>query len=157
MEAIQIELTGELARYYDVYYSAHVQQLGWLGWAKNGESAGTEAFYYRMEAMKICLVKKGDPVPGTAGNAFCKGYSTGNLKYSGHVQNIGNTREVTNNQILGTVGKSLRMEALKIRLTPATFAANSTAGCTFPSRPGGCREQSPCIRQSWRERPASVP
>ena len=34
MEAIQIELTGELARYYDVYYSAHVQQLGWLGWAK---------------------------------------------------------------------------------------------------------------------------
>ena len=27
--------------------------------------------------------------------------------------------------------------ALKIRLTPATFAANNTAGCTFPSRPGG--------------------
>lgn len=125
MEAIQIELTGELARYYDVYYSAHVQQLGWLGWAKNGESAGTEAFYYRMEAMKICLVKKGDPAPGTAGNAFCKGYSTGNLKYSGHVQNIGNTREVTNNQILGTVGKSLRMEALKIRLTNAAMNGRS--------------------------------
>lgn len=125
MEAVQIELTGDLAKYYDVYYSAHVQQLGWLDWAKNGESAGTEAFYYRMEAMKICLVKKGDPAPGPIGNAFCKGYSTGNLKYSGHVQNIGNTREITNNQILGTVGKGLRMEALKIRLTNATMNGKS--------------------------------
>ena len=27
--------------------------------------------------------------------------------------------------------------ALKIRFTPATLAANKTAGCTFPSLPGG--------------------
>lgn len=116
MEAVQIELTGDLAKYYDVYYSAHVQQFGWLGWAKNGQSAGSEAFSYRMEAIKICLVKKESAAPGKTSGAFCQGYSTNNLKYSGHVQKIGNTAEVSNNQILGTVGKGLRMEALKIRL-----------------------------------------
>lgn len=117
MEAIQIELTGDLANYYDIYYSVHVQQLGWLGWAKNGEFAGTEAFSYRMEAMKIYLVPKGQPAPGTNEHAFFKGYGNTGLRYSGHIQNIGNLSEVTGNQILGTVGKGLRMEALKIQLS----------------------------------------
>lgn len=119
LEAIQIELTGELSEFYDVYYSAHVQQLGWLGWAKNGESAGTEGFYYRMEALKICFVPKGFSAPGEEKNEFYKEESSGNLRYSAHIQNLGNTGEVKNNNILGTTGKGLRMEAIKIRLTNA--------------------------------------
>lgn len=121
MEAIQIELTGELTEFYDVYYSVHVQQLGWLGWAKNGQSAGTEGFSYRMEALKICLVLKGNPAPGVQENTFYIESGSENLRYSGHVQNFGNTAEVKNNQILGTIGKGLRMEAVKIYLTDASI------------------------------------
>ena len=38
MEAVKIRLTGNLAKYYDIYYRAHVQGYGWLGWAKNGQA-----------------------------------------------------------------------------------------------------------------------
>ena len=41
VEAIQINLTGEMANHYDVYYRVHAESYGWLDWAKNGESAGT--------------------------------------------------------------------------------------------------------------------
>ena len=47
MEAVQIELTGEIKEKYDVYYTTYVQNIGWLGWAKNGQSSGTEAFHGR--------------------------------------------------------------------------------------------------------------
>ena len=41
LEAIKINLTGELAEHYDIYYRVHVQDIGWLSWAKNGEMNGT--------------------------------------------------------------------------------------------------------------------
>lgn len=44
IEAVQIKLTGNLAKKYDVYYRVHSQNIGWLGWAKNGEQAGTQGF-----------------------------------------------------------------------------------------------------------------
>ena len=42
LEAIQIRLEGDLQKKYDIYYRVHAQSIGWLDWAKNGESAGTE-------------------------------------------------------------------------------------------------------------------
>ena len=57
---IQIKLTGEMAEHYDIYYSVHAQKLGWLGWAKNGEQAGTSGFAYRLEGIIIKLVPKGE-------------------------------------------------------------------------------------------------
>lgn len=41
LEAIQIKLNGNVSKKYNVYYRVHVQDYGWLDWAKNGESAGT--------------------------------------------------------------------------------------------------------------------
>ena len=35
LEAFQIKLAGELAKTHDIYYRIHVQNFGWLGWAKN--------------------------------------------------------------------------------------------------------------------------
>ncbi|MEI3356828.1 MAG: hypothetical protein V8R81_07535 [Clostridia bacterium] len=58
IEAIQMNLTGEIANYYDVYYKCYVEQVGWLGWAKNGENAGTESQSRRIEAMRIVIVRK---------------------------------------------------------------------------------------------------
>ena len=64
LEAIQIELTGDIANYYDVYYCVHAQNYGWLDWAKNGEMSGTAGKGYRLEAIQIQLVAKGSKAPG---------------------------------------------------------------------------------------------
>ena len=58
MEAIEIKLSGELAKKYDVYYRGHVQNIGWMDWVKNGETAGTVGKALRVEAIEIELVKK---------------------------------------------------------------------------------------------------
>ncbi|MCI9131912.1 hypothetical protein [Thomasclavelia cocleata] len=31
-----------MANRYDIYYRVHEQDYKWLGWAKNGNSSGTE-------------------------------------------------------------------------------------------------------------------
>ena len=33
-EAVRIRLTGQLNRFYDIYYRVHSARLGWLDWAK---------------------------------------------------------------------------------------------------------------------------
>ena len=62
LEAMQLSLSGEMADHYDIYYRVHAQNFGWLGWAKNGESAGTAGYGYRLEGMQIVLVKKGQDI-----------------------------------------------------------------------------------------------
>ena len=47
-----------MAKQYDIYYRVHSQEFGWLGWAKNGESAGTEGYSYRLRRNSNQLVKK---------------------------------------------------------------------------------------------------
>ena len=68
LEAICIKLTGKAAQTYDVYYRVHVQQFGWLGWAKNGQQSGSAGYSYRLEGIEIRLVKKGGPAPGSTAN-----------------------------------------------------------------------------------------
>ena len=63
VEAIQVNLTGEISNYYDVYYRVYSQSYGWLGWAKNGMKAGTEGLSKRLEAIEIKLVPKGQGEP----------------------------------------------------------------------------------------------
>lgn len=69
IEGVQIQLYGEVSQYYDVYYRVNSQDFGWLGWAKNGESAGTVNGSYRMQAIEIQLFEKGDTsAPVTEGS-----------------------------------------------------------------------------------------
>lgn len=70
MEAIKISLTGDIAKYFDVYYRVHSQSYGWLGWAKNGMKAGTEGFSKRLEAIQIKIVPKGQGEPVSEKAAF---------------------------------------------------------------------------------------
>ena len=58
LEAIQIELYGEMAEHYDIYYRVHSQTYGWMKWAKNGEMAGTTGQHKRIEGIQVVLVKK---------------------------------------------------------------------------------------------------
>lgn len=41
-----------------------------MGWAKNGESAGTAGFGYRLEGIRIELVPAGSAAPGSTDKAF---------------------------------------------------------------------------------------
>ena len=59
IEAVQIQLSGGMENYFDIYYRMHVANRGWLGWAKNGEIAGTTGGGIRGEAIQIRIVSKG--------------------------------------------------------------------------------------------------
>ena len=63
LEAIQIELYGEMAEHYDIYYRVHSQTYGWMKWAKNGEMSGTTGQHKRIEGIQVVLVKKGEQAP----------------------------------------------------------------------------------------------
>ncbi len=69
LEAMQVRLTGEMAKHYDVYYRVHAQNIGWMNWAKNGEQAGTAGYAYRLEAMQVVLVEKDGAAPALAPNS----------------------------------------------------------------------------------------
>lgn len=101
VEAIQIRLTGDLAKRYDVLYRTHVQEIGWTGWSKNDEVSGTTGQGKRVEAMQIKLVKK------NLGNG---------PKYTAHIQSYGWSGWVENAALAGTTGQGKRMEAIKISL-----------------------------------------
>ena len=58
LEAIEINLTGDLAEKYDVYYRVQAQKIGWLGWCQDGSAAGTAGYGYRLEAIQILLNMK---------------------------------------------------------------------------------------------------
>jgi uncharacterized protein YjdB len=72
LEAIQIKLTGDMEKHYDVYYRTHIQEIGWTGWAKNGQECGSAGYSYRMEAMQILIVPKNQAAPGLNGGYFYK-------------------------------------------------------------------------------------
>ena len=63
LEAIQIELYGEMVEHYDIYYRVHSQTYGWMKWAKNGEMTGTTGQHKRIEGIQVGLVKKGEQAP----------------------------------------------------------------------------------------------
>ena len=102
-----------MAKHYDIYYRVHAETYGWLGWAKNGASAGTEGLSKRLEAIEIVLVAKGGAAPGSTNNPFIMNPS---VVYSTHVQDYGWLAGVSDGKMSGTEGQAKRMEAIKISL-----------------------------------------
>ena len=75
MEAISMQLLNRYGKAYDIYYRVHVQDYGWLGWAKNGEMAGTSGHSFRIEGIEIAIVKKGTTFDTSK---YVKTYEEGN-------------------------------------------------------------------------------
>lgn len=121
IEAIKVRLNGELASYYDVYYRVHVENYGWLSWAKDDHPAGTEGLSLRIEAIELKLIKKGDDSPTDITMPYIKKCD---LKYSSYIQNIGWMENKSNGAVSGTVGKGLRMEAVRIYLENCNIGGN---------------------------------
>lgn len=122
LEAVKIKLTGQIEKEYDVEYRVHVENLGWLGWAKNGENTGTENYGFKIEAIELKLVKKTllkKQTAETTGIYFNRLQTqTPTIEYSGHTSNVGwQNPYVANGQVGGTTGRNLQLEALKVRLS----------------------------------------
>lgn len=83
LRAIKVKLSGDLKKYYDVYYRVRVKGYGkWLGWAKNGAAAGNTTYNIPIIAYQVKLVLKSASAPGSTANSFCsKGGFLADLSY----------------------------------------------------------------------------
>ncbi len=63
MEAVRISLSMLAGYNYDIYYRVTLDTIGQLGWAKNGEIAGTLGSGHYITDIEIQLVPKGQPGP----------------------------------------------------------------------------------------------
>lgn len=116
LEALELKLSEELAKEYDLYYYVHCSDFGNLGWARNGQTAGTTGYARAIEALTIRLIKKGEQAPAL-GQSWLSPTSKGTVTYSAHVQDIGWMDSVADGKVSGTQGRAKHMEALRIYLT----------------------------------------
>lgn len=86
-----------------IYYSTHVQNIGWMSDVTDGTTSGTTGIGLRTEAVKIYL---DDELK-----------SKGGVMYEVHVQNVGWMDWTSDGNTAGTIGQSLRIEAIRIKLT----------------------------------------
>jgi len=152
LETLKIRLTGNLANSYDIYYRVHVQNIGWMGWAKNGDNAvkdrlqlaGTIGLGLRIEALQVYLVPKNGVAPGSTFNGISivsadypsaidgtAAGTKGAISYDAmvHIQNKGNTyySKDDGSKTLGSTGQSLRLEAMTLSL-PANLPNKPASG-----------------------------
>ncbi|MDD3251236.1 MAG: polysaccharide deacetylase family protein [Lachnospiraceae bacterium] len=66
LEAVRMQLTGELGEYYDILYSV-LQDEAWTDWVMNGEEAGASGVGLRMDGLRISVVKKQEGKTSYAG------------------------------------------------------------------------------------------
>ncbi len=117
IEAVRIRLSGNAAANYDVYYRTHCANVGWLGWAVNGGDSGTVGYNYHMEALQIRLVAKGSAAPGSTQDPFHYREPGIHLQCKTHVSEIGWQSAVGNNDIAGTTGRALGIEAFTLGMS----------------------------------------
>ena len=78
VEAIQIQLSGQAEKMYDVYYSVTSSGQGKMGYAKNGEVAGTVDIGEKILSIEVVLVPKGSAGPQSAAARY-KSAASGRL------------------------------------------------------------------------------
>lgn len=104
------QIPGTAKNNNHLWYRAHCQNLGWLDPVHDGQTAGTTGFSTRLEALLIDL------------REIRKKYPDAKLSGDFHVQNIGTVHldNIEPDTLIGTIGKSLRLEAFRLHLTGVT-------------------------------------
>ena len=126
IEAIRVKLTGEIAKYYEVYYSIHLAKIGWCNYESAGRVTGTIDLSKKIEALKICLVKKdAETAPNTSGVKYVEGYKSGNFYYNGYIKGVGATGNVSKGNTVGTIGKKQQLQSLTLYLDQSNKLAPS--------------------------------
>lgn len=137
IEGFWIKLTGGTAIPVgaSIRYNVHIQNEGWQNdpnnlmdtskWKANGEFAGSTAKSQRIEAIQIVLVgADGQRLPG---------YS---VEYQVHGEDYGWTQGwKADGELAGTIGHSLRLEAVQIKIVQMAATAYDKAG-TYGSETG---------------------
>jgi len=85
----------------DVSYSVHMANVGWGGYASNGETAGTEGQGRQIEAIKVRVNSS----------------VAGGIRYDVHAANVGWLGWQENDAVGGTEGQGRALEAIKVELT----------------------------------------
>ncbi len=143
LEAIQIRLTGDDAKRYELLYRIHVENIGWQPYKKNDEIAGTVGVALRAEAIEIVVLKRPTPpkppidpddydpddfepdppddiepeiIPETPIIVSIPTENSMSAKYTGHIENYGWSSPVFGGMMVGTVGRSLRLEAFTVEI-----------------------------------------
>ncbi|MBO7675379.1 MAG: L,D-transpeptidase family protein [Atopobiaceae bacterium] len=117
IEALQIKLTGAMAKKYDVYYSVNVQGKGWLKWAKNGATTGSVGMGLRVQGIKVQLVARGAAAPSSKHVNYKSILLCGSpVSVRAKVRGQGWHGAVGNNVVAGTTGAGLRLQALSVTL-----------------------------------------
>lgn len=101
-ELINLKTYSDSINDCNVFYSTHIQSIGWQDKVWDGQASGTTGQAKRLEGIKIQL---GDKI------------SNGGIKYRTHVQSYGWLPWSENGNINGTTGEAKRMEAIEITLT----------------------------------------
>lgn len=68
--AVRLALTGEAAEQFDVWYRVYLTDIGWLGWASNGNPAGATTGGFAAKGMQVKVLPKGSAAPGSTGGAY---------------------------------------------------------------------------------------
>ncbi len=90
-------------------YRAHVQRAGWLPSVRDGQTAGTEGFAARLEALKIA------PPEGVVLDAMVHEQGVGDVWFRGiKAGPRSGTGSSDIDPIIGTVGESRRIEGIEI-------------------------------------------
>ena len=105
LESVAIKFTNNTGYFGSIEYQVHVQNIGWMPWVSNGQSAGTQGQSKRLEGIRIRLT-------GDLANYY-------DVRYSTHIQLYGDAQGwVYNGGLAGTTGESKRLEELKIQIIP---------------------------------------
>lgn len=115
IEAIRLSLSGSLSDSYDIWYRVHYANVGWLGWASNGEPAGTQGYAYQIEAIQIKVLPKNAKDAPARGDAF-KDHSQEppTVSYRSHVSNVGWMGAVADGKTSGAIDSRNAIEALSL-------------------------------------------
>ena len=134
-EAFQLRLYGKAAEQYDVWYRVHAQNVGWMAWAKNGELSGSEGRGLRLEAVQIRIVAHNTTPQGLESSNVSYAFltsdgssaaSSGDIRITTHVQNIGWRTAVGGGATAGSTGKGLRLEAFRINTSDPVLSKGLT-------------------------------
>lgn len=131
VQAIKINPIGTLSNQYDIWYRAHVSNIGWMDWTKNNGVAGVTGDSGKsLEAFEIRLAAKGSSAPGNTtipyiNNGVTKYTPPLSLIVSAHAANIGWQPEVVDGMATGTTEQSRRLEAIKASLINNTGLTGS--------------------------------
>lgn len=123
MQAIQMELADGAQDKYDLYYHVNVNNIGWLDWAKNGETAGIVGLdSYYITQIQVTFTAKNEPAPGStecSALEAAKLQQFANITYSAHVSKQGWQSPVSDGAVAGSTGLGLSIEAMQMSLPDA--------------------------------------